>query len=495
MPSFPEYEDYDATGLAGLVRDGEVSAADLIEAAIERIEARNPTVNAVVTRSFERARAQAAAADRLPGGRFRGVPFLLKDLKAYDAGQPVSNGSRLFAGYTPTADDELVRRFKAAGLIVVGRTNTPEFGILGVTEPEVHGPTRNPWDPSRTPGGSSGGAGAAVASGMVPAAHGSDGGGSIRIPASNCGLFGLKPTRDRIPLLSPDASWGGLATHGVLTRSVRDSAALLDAIEGRSPGQVDGLDSPELPFADQLGAAPSKLRIALCTDALLADTTDPVCVEAAEQAAKLCESLGHTVERAKPSFDRRALTRAYLLMVACGTAAVIRGFEAERGRKAKMAELEPKTWLLRIIGDAIGGGEYLLELGNIHRASAQILEFFDDYDLLITPTLAQPPLRVGEIHTTAVEKIGARVFRAAPNKRILMALLEQLSEDPLAPNPNTQLFNLTGQPAMSVPLHRTNEGLPIGVQFAGRLGDEALLLQLARQLEQARPWADRRPPR
>src|SRR5690606_33929704 len=241
MPGFSEYENYDASGLAQLVRASEVSASELVDAAIERIEARNPAINAVVARCFERARAQAAAADELPDGPFRGVPFLLKDLKAHDEGQPASNGSKLFCDHRASADDELVRRFKAAGLIICGRTNTPEFGILGVTEPELHGPTRNPWDLERTPGGSSGGSAAAVAAGMIPAAHGSDGGGSIRIPASNCGLFGLKPTRDRVPLLGPEASWGGLATHGVLSRSVRDTAGLLDCIAGRGPGQVEGL--------------------------------------------------------------------------------------------------------------------------------------------------------------------------------------------------------------------------------------------------------------
>ncbi|MFO7564029.1 MAG: amidase family protein [Enhygromyxa sp.] len=494
MPSFPEYEEHDASALAELVRKGEVSAVELIEAAIERIEARNPAINAVVWRSFERARAQAATPEQLPEGRFRGVPFLLKDLKAEDAGQPVSNGSRLFAGVRASADDELVRRFKAAGLIICGRTNTPELGILGVTEPELHGPTRNPWELERTPGGSSGGSAAAVAAGMVPAAHGSDGGGSIRIPASNCGLFGLKPTRDRVPLLGPDTSWGGMATHGVLSRSVRDSAGLLDCIEGRTPERVEGLASPEQPFAAQLERDPPPLRIALCTDALLADATDPVNVEAAEQAAKLCESLGHRVERAKPTFDRHELTRAYLLMVACGTAATVGARAAERGRRPSMAELEPKTWLLETIGKLVSASEYLLELGRIRRASATILQFFTDYDVMLTPTLAQPPLRIGEIHTTMVERVAARTFRAAPSKRVMMALLEQLAEDPLAPNPNTQLFNLTGQPAMSVPLHWSEDGLPIGVQFAGRLGDEGLLLRLARQLEQARPWGARRPP-
>lgn len=493
MASFPEYESHDATALAELIRKGELSAREVVEAAIERIEAHNPAINAVVSRCFDRARAQAEAVEQLPDGPFRGVPFVLKDLKALDAGQPVSNGSRLFAGHAASADDELVRRFKAAGLIVCGRTNTPEFGILGVTEPELHGPTRNPWDLQRTPGGSSGGAGAAVAAGMVPAAHGSDGGGSIRIPASNCGLFGLKPTRDRIPLLGPDASWGGLATHGVLTRSVRDSAGLLDCLAGPVAGQTEGLAAPEQPFATQIERAPAPLRIALCTDALLADASDPINVEAAEHAAKLCESLGHRVERAKPNFDRHQLTRAYLLMVACGTATMIKSYEAERGRAASMGELEPKTWLLKTIGEVVSASEYLLELGRIRRASAQVLEFFADYDVMLTPTLAQPPLRVGEIHTTAVERIAARTFKAAPIKRVMLALLEQLAEDPLAPNPNTQLFNLTGQPAMSVPLHWSDSGLPIGVQFAGRLGEEGLLLRLARQLEQAQPWFDRRP--
>lgn len=493
MPSFTDYESHDATALAELIHAREVSAAELVEAAIERIEARNPAINAVVARCFERARAQAAAPEQLPDGPFRGVPFLLKDLKALDAGQPVSNGSRLFADVRATTDDELVRRFKAAGLIVCGRTNTPEFGILGVTEPELHGPTRNPWDRERTCGGSSGGAAAAIAAGMVPVAHGSDGGGSIRIPASNCGLFGLKPTRDRIPLLGPDASWGGLATHGVLSRSVRDTAGLLDCLEGRAPGQVEGLSSPELPFARQLDQDPPPLRIALCTDALLANATNPINVEAAERAAELCESLGHRVERAKPAFDRHELTRAYLMMVACGTAAIVAGRVAELGRTPAMAELEPKTWLLKTIGEVVSASEYLQELGRIRRASATILEFFTDYDVMLTPTLAQPPLKVGEIHTTNVERIAARTFRAAPIKRVMLGLLEQLAEDPLAPNPNTQLFNLTGQPAMSVPLHWSDDGLPIGVQFAGRLGDEGLLLRLARQLEQAQPWFDRRP--
>jgi amidase len=493
MPSFPDYEQHDATGLAQLVRSGEVSPAELVEAAIERIEARNPKLNAVVHMSFDRARTQARDAATLPDGAFRGVPFLLKDLKAYDAGQPSTAGSRLFSTRTVTHDDELVQRFKRAGLIVCGRTNSPELGILGVTEPELFGPTRNPWNPEHTTGGSSGGSGAAVAAGMVPAAHASDGGGSIRIPASNCGLVGLKPTRHRVPLMGPSASWNNLAGHHVLTRSVRDSAGLLDAISGPTRGVAEQLPGPAQPFAQAITRAPERLRVALCTRALLAEHTHPACADAAKRAAEACAALGHHVEEAMPSFDRAKLTRAYLVMVACGTAAAIREFESKSGRSARSGELEPKTWLLRIIGEAISAGEYIEQQQLIHDASITIAEFFDGYDVLITPTLAQPPLKVGEIATTALERNAARVFRTAPIKRVMLGLLDQLAQDPLAPNPNTQLFNMTGQPAISLPLH-VHEGLPIGVQFVGRIGEDAMLLQLAAQLEQAHPWADKRPP-
>ena len=493
MPSFPDYERHDATGLAELVRNGEVSPAELVEAAIERIEARNPKLNAVVHKSFDRARAQASDSSSLPAGPFRGVPFLLKDLKAYDAGQPSTAGSRLFASRSVTADDELVRRFKQAGLIVCGRTNTPELGILGVTEPELFGASRNPWNPEHTTGGSSGGAGAAVAAGMVPAAHASDGGGSIRIPASNCGLVGLKPSRHRVPLMGPSASWNNLAGHHVLSKTVRDSAGLLDCIHGPAQGIAEQLPAPAQSFTQAIAQPPERLRVALCTRALLAEHNHPACVEATEQAAKACEALGHHVEQAMPKFDRAKLTRAYLAMVAAGTAAAIRDFEAKLGRSARSGELEPKTWLLRIIGEAISAGEYIEQQQLIHEASIEIAEFFTKYDVLITSTLAQPPLKVGEIATTALERNAARVFRTAPIKRVMLKLLDQLAQDPLAPNPNTQLFNMSGQPAISLPLHM-HEGLPIGVQFVARIGEDALLLQLARQFEQAQPWADRRPP-
>ena len=492
MSRFADYEQHDATGLAQLVRSGARSPSELVEAAIARIEARNPELNAVVHRSFERARAQAAKPEALPPGPFRGVPFLLKDLKGLDAGQPSTNGSRLLAQRRATSDDALVARFKASGVIICGRTNTPEFGILGVTEPELHGPTRNPWQLDRVPGGSSGGAGAAVAAGMVPFAHASDGGGSIRIPASNCGLVGLKPSRFRVPVLDPAGSWGEFAGPHVLTRTVRDSASMLDCIHGPLAGVAQQLPAPPRPFAAELERAPGPLRIALCTEALFAEHNHPACTEAAEAAARLCESLGHHVEIARPRFDRPAMVRAYLVVVACSVAASVRCIETARGRPARREELEAKTWLLKLLGESLSAAEYIEQLQYIHDAGLELDSFFADYDLLITPTLAQPPLRIGQIHNTKLERRAATLLRAATSKRLMLGLLDQMTRDPLAPNPNTQLFNMGGQPAISLPL-AWHEGLPIGVQFAARHGREALLLQVARQLELAQPWFDRRP--
>lgn len=497
MPSFAEYERHDATGLSELLRTSQISARELVEAAIDRIEAKNPAINAIVHRSFERARSEAERLDRdrdyLADAPFRGVPFVLKDLKAGDAGQPSCGGSRLLRGHRAARDSEIVRRFKRAGLVIVGRSNTPEFGILGVTEPELFGPTRNPWNPAHTPGGSSGGSAAAVAAGMVPVAHASDGGGSIRIPASCCGLVGLKPTRGRVPLPPWSGYWGGFAIEHVVARSVRDSAGLLDCIHGRSPGDHHSAAPPEHPFATALDRAPGRLRIALCTSALFAEHTDPECVRAAEQAAELCRELGHEVVEAKPEFDRGALVRAYLCIVAVGTASAIREAEALIARPARPGDVEDKTWLLRCIGESLSAPDYIAELDTVRREATRAEAFFDDHDLLLTPTLAQPPIEVGALDPTLSERALLRVLRAAPLKAVLLRVLDELARDPLAPNPNTQLFNMTGQPAISVPMAQSRSGLPIGLQFAGPIGGEHRLLRLAAQLEQARPWAERRP--
>ncbi len=493
MASFPEYEAHDATGLAALVRSGEVSPAELVEAAVERIAARNPALNAVVHPMYERARAQAVD-PQLPDGPFRGVPFLLKDLKAEDAGEPSTGGSRLLRDFRATHDGALVERFKRAGLVICGRTNTPEFGIMGVTEPELYGPARNPWNPEHTPGGSSGGSGSAVAAGMVPAAHGGDGGGSIRIPASCCGLVGLKPTRGRVPLPPAYGSWNGFVVEHVLTRSVRDSAGMLDCIEGPAPGDAYTAPAPSEPFLASYARAPERLKIAVCTEALFGDDTHPDCRAAVEEAATLARELGHDVREARPSFDKAAMTRAYLCVVAAGTAAAIRVTAAQRGRRVRAREVEPKTWLMRTIGEALSAGEYVEQLDVIARDCARVASFFADYDLLLTPTLARPPLRVGALDSALAERVALQVFRAAPIKAVLFKVLDEMAREPMAPNPNTQLFNMTGQPAISLPLYWSADGLPIGTQWVGRSGEEGRLLSLARQLEDARPWAGRRPP-
>lgn len=497
----PEYDDLDATALAALLRQRELSAREVIEKAIGRIDRRNPELNAVIQRMSERALADAARVDRElaasadTGGLppLLGVPFLLKDLKAEDAGEPCTNGSRLLRDNRASHDSELVRRFKRAGLIICGRANTPELGIMGVTEPALHGPTRNPWDPRRTCGGSSGGSAAAVAARMVPLAHGGDGGGSIRIPASHCGLVGLKPTRGRTPLPAATGHWEGFVVEHVLTRSVRDSALVLDLIAGSGLGDWYTAPPASEPFVSAAAREPGPLRIAWTSEALFGDETHPDCVRAVEDAAKLCEQLGHHVEQAHPKFDKAALIRAYLITVAAGVAGSLRAIERELGRKARNDELELRTWMLRVLGEAISGGEYLESAQTMRVAVHDLAEFFLGYDLLLTPTCARPPVEIGELESPASERAAMRVARAMPIKPMLMAMLAEMAKNPLAPNPNTQLFNMSGQPAISLPLHWNDAGLPIGVQAVARTGEDGLLLGFAAQLERARPWASRKP--
>jgi amidase len=496
----PEYDDLDATALAALLRERELSAREVIEQAIARIDRRNPELNAVIQRMNERALADAARVDReLASGDegglppLLGVPFLLKDLKAEDAGEPCTNGSRLMRDHRAARDGELVRRFKRAGLIICGRTNTPELGIMGVTEPALHGPTRNPWDPARTCGGSSGGSAAAVAARMVPLAHGGDGGGSIRIPASHCGLVGLKPTRGRTPLPPATGHWEGFVVEHVLARSVRDSALVLDLIAGSGLGDWYTTPSPSESFASAAAREVGPLRIAWTNQALFGDETHPDCAHAVEDTAKLCEQLGHRVEQAHPKFDKAALIRSYLITVAAGIAGSLRTAERELGRKARNDELELRTWMLRVLGETISGGEYLESAETMRRAVRDLAEFFLGYDLLLTPTCARPPVAIGELESPAAERAAMRVARAMPVKAMIMAMLAEMAKNPLAPNPNTQLFNMSGQPAISLPLHWNDAGLPIGVQAVARYGEDGLLLGFAAQLERARPWANRKP--
>lgn len=493
MKGFADYEKFDGLGLAALVRKREVSPAELVDAAIERIEARDGGLRAIVHRSFDRARGEARGT--LPGGPLRGVPFLLKDLLALDAGTPTTNGSRFCAGLVPDHDSELVARFKRAGLIVVGKTSTPEMGILPVTEAASYGEaTRNPWDPTRTPGGSSGGSAAAVAAGYVPWAHASDGGGSIRIPASCCGLFGLKPTRARNPM-GPDVGdgWHGIAVEHALTRSVRDSAALLDATQGLDPGAPYAAPPPERPYLEECGRDPGRLRIAFTTASLLGRSVHGDCAEAVRVAAELCRKLGHEVVEGSPPIDRRALTRAYLILVACEIAAGIEFLGRILGKKPSAESFEPGTWMLAQVGTKFRGDELVAAVHLIHAAGRQLARWFESHDLLLTPTLAAPPLRIGELALKLHEEAALRLLRAFPSEAILRKVLDNLAEQGFEFAAFTAIANLAGVPAINVPLHWNDGGLPIGSHFMARYGDEATLFRLAAQLERAQPWFDRRP--
>jgi amidase len=493
MRAFAEYERYDATGLAELVRRREVTPAELVEAAIERIEASNPAVNAVVRKMFAEARSAAAAP--LPDGPFAGVPFLLKDLMAAYAGVPLTSACQFLAGFVPAYDSELVARHKRAGLIVAGKTNTPELGIMGFTEPRLFGPCRNPWNTGHTPGGSSGGAAAAVAAGMVPMAHGGDGGGSLRIPASCCGLFGLKPTRGRNPL-GPvyGESWCGLVQEHAITRTVRDSAALLDATCGPDLGAPYFAVPPARPFLQEVGADPGRLRIAFTAEPLFGESTHPDCHAAVEDAAALCASLGHHVEEARPRFDKSALRRAYLAVVAVNTARGIEHAGEVMKRRPTAAEFEPETWLLGVIGRRMSAASYQAAIELLHLSSRGIASFFKGHDIFLTPTLAHPPLAIGALALKPADAAAIAALRRVPLRALLDAVLAKMAAQAFEATSNTMLFNQTGQPAMSVPLFWSSAGLPIGSQMVARYGDEATLFRLASQLEHARPWASLRPP-
>jgi amidase len=471
MGNLEELSLMDATAQADLVRRKQVTPSELVEGAIQRIERVNPTLNAVVRKMYDEGRASASGP--LPEGAFTGVPYLLKDLLAAYAGVPMTSGSVFARDFVPAHDSELVRRLKRAGLIVLGKTNTPEYGILPTTEPALFGPARNPWDTGRTTGGSSGGSAAAVAAGMVPMAHANDGGGSIRIPASCCGLFGLKPTRARNPL-GPDFGdmYGGLIAEHAVTRSVRDSAALLDATAGPDLGDPYWAP-PSGPFVTEVGRDPGRLRIAFARQAP-SGSVHPDCVRAVEDAARLCERLGHEVEEAAPVLNNEMLVDCFMTIWAAGCTWTIDGLARGVKKPVTEAEVEPGTWVLYEMGKRRSAPEYLSAVQALQSVSRGIAKFFLKYDLWLTPTLGEPPVPLGWFDATADDPL--RGMRRAT-----------------AFVPFTAIFNVTGQPAMSVPLYWNDAGLPIGVHFAARFGDEATLFRLAAQLESARPWAARRP--
>jgi amidase len=470
----------DATAQAELVRRREVTPGELVEAAIARVERIDPQLNAVILPALEQARHRAVAPD-LPNGPFRGVPFLMKDLGGPEAGRRLAAGMRCLkdAGWTETTNAYLVNKLLAAGLVILGRTNTPELGLLPTTEPEAFGPTRNPWSPTHSPGGSSGGSAAAVAAGLVPAAHASDGGGSIRIPASHCGLVGLKPTRGRNSFgPSTGERWAGFSAEFAVTRSVRDAAALLDVTNGPMPGDPYAATPPMRPYLDVITMPPPRLRIGLMRtvprDRDL--TLDPECRAAAERAARLLESLGHAVEEAHPeALDDPSGLAHFVSIIAANIARVIDATAAKIGRTLVPGDVEPLTWAIAERGRGITAPDYVASVEYVHAFGRRLAAWWQSgFDLLLTPTTAAPAPELGYL-TSPPDHPFRAFMRAAPYGAY------------------TAAFNLSGQPGLSLPVHWRADGLPVGAQLVAAYGREDLLLQIAAQLEQAAPWNQRRP--
>jgi len=468
-----EYDQYDGLGLAELVAKRQVTPLELLNAVRQRLDAINPKINAVAHAFFDRAAAQIKGG--LVAGPFKGVPFALKDLGQQLAGTITSYGSRVFKDNTPDFDSTLVARYKQAGLVIFAKTTSPEFGLTTTTESVLFGKTRNPWNLDRTSGGSSGGSSALVSSRVVPMAHGSDGGGSIRIPASCCGLFGLKPTRGRVPLGPTQfEGWNGCSHHHALTISVRDSAALLDVSSGMELGSPYFSPPPARPFLKEIGADPGKLRIALAVATPGGTPLDPECKKSAIEAAKLCEHLGHRVEEVQPPIEDSWMRNAFLAVLRVSIARTLDD-AGKPGRPVTDKDVEPVTWVTAQAGRAISSVAYSRAIATMHQVGLAMAKFHEKYDVILSPTLAKPPVPLG-------------VLSLSP------ASIADYGRDVTEFGPYTALYNVTGQPSMSMPLHWTPNGLPVGVMFSGRFGDDATLLRLASQLEKAKPWARMRPP-
>ena len=480
----------DATAHAELISAREATSTELVDAAIERIEQLDGSINAVIMRWFERARHQAAAFDELPitaeqrNAPFAGVPFLLKDLGNHVAGLPLTSGNRAAYDETPLSrhDSNLVVHFRDAGLITLGRSNSPEFGSLPVTEPLAYGPTRNPWDTDHTPGGSSGGAAAAVAAGMVPIAHASDGGGSIRIPASCSGLVGLKPSQGRVSM-GPERDESGLSTQLCVSRSVRDTARMLDAVHGPGVGDSVIAPAPLRPYVEELGADPGRLRIGLLDRHPIGGDLHPDCVTAVRAAAQLLEGLGHDVSLGHPPvLEDGEFPRRFAAMWAALMAVGIDGLGQTIGRPLTADDVEPVNWAQGEYAAQLSAAQYATALAAVGQYRRQVQGWWaEGWDLLLTPTLAAPPLPIGGLYGDQGDDVHP--------------------DNPMAPSIRagrfvafTPQFNASGQPAISLPLHWNDAGLPIGVQLVAAYGREDVLIRIASQLEAAAPWADRHPP-
>ena len=473
MISYGEYSKYDALGLAELVKSKKVSPQDLLDSALARSKAVNPKINAIVVDHEDVARKQLK--DGLPSGPFHGVPFLLKDLGAALKGTVTTGGMRLLREAVADHDSTYVERIKAAGMTIFGKTHSPELGATTTSESRLFGKTHNPWNLERIAGGSSGGAAAAVAAGIIPLAHATDGGGSIRIPASCCGLFGLKPTRARTPSgPKRGEGWGGMSIGHCVSRSVRDSAALLDATAGPALGDPYFAPKQERPYLDEVKQAPGRLRVALSVTPSIPATVHPDCIAAVRDVGKLLESLGHHVEEATPVLNGMEIVQAQGVVISANISAAIDEAAALHGRAAQSGDVEKANWYRVERAREVDSSAYAKAMTVVHQVGRTLAGFMENYDILLQPTVSQPPLPLGVVHLDREDTDG--LFR-----------------DLIGFVPFTGLYNISGQPSMNVPLFWNKDGLPIGTMFTARFGDEPTLFRLAAQLEQARPWPDKRP--
>lgn len=491
--TFNEYRQHDALGLAELVKKGAVTPQDLLELAIQRTEAINPSINAVIHKLYDEARAAAPKIDR--SAPFAGVPFLVKDLGVEVTGAPRHIGTKGYRNYRSTFDSFAVQRMRAAGLVLFGKTNVPELGLAPFTEPKLHGPSLNPWNTAHSTGGSSGGSAAAVAAGITPIATANDGGGSIRIPASCCGLVGMKSSRGLVswsPLYGD--MWNGAVVEGCVSRSVRDSAAYLDAIVAPAPGDPYPFPKPERPYLQEVGAAPGVLRVAWSTAHTLGGPVDEACVKAVQKAVDMLRHAGHQVEEVAPPFIDTDLTEAFITIVASEVAADLALMGQYLGRKVRPSDVEPETFALGLLGRAFTGSEYALAKRRWNEVCRRVGAFHEQYDVLVMPVLPRRPIRTGTLQSTAAERALLSVVNGLRLRSAMKITLDQLARKVYDYLPWTPFANITGQPSISLPLYRTaEENLPVGVMFTGRIGEDGLLFRLAAQLEKMERWLEEVP--
>jgi len=499
MTPFPDYDQYDGIGLAKLVKDGDISSIELCEEAIRRAENLNPKLNAIVTTMYDFARKEAKHPNK--DAQFGGVPFLLKDVHHALNGFTMSSGSALLRNYVPEYDAEIVSRFKKAGLIILGKTNTPEFKLAYVTEPKTFGPTRNPWNLAHSCGGSSGGSASAVAAGIVPFASATDEGGSIRVPASYCGLFGLKPSRGRNPV-GPDfdEEWDGMSHSHVVSRSVRDSAAMLDVVSGFEYGAPYGIIEKERAFIDEVNMEPGRLRIAFHMRPAYGKNIHPECRKAVEHTCTLLENLGHIVEEAAPDYREEDAALNWCIIMIGNEAALVDKMIQDYGSSMVKSNLELSNIALYSIGKNLKALDFVKAKRRWRQFGKITDQMLTTYDMLLTPTLGEPPVPIGSQQPSKKDLFSMKLVSSIFGKMILASrkmtysILEELTHNTMKGQmPFTLIANITGQPAMSVPLYWSNDGLPCGVQFIGRYGCESKLLRLAGQLEKSQPWSGKKP--